>query len=196
MRQRGQPRGQWWQLFCARDERQVCGWRDTRCDRLCICCCCVMHPWGAAVAAAVAAAAVGCITNQQPGSTLRTFKPPRLPQGQAGRCGGRSCSEGRRNARGACCACCATLHQAADGCIQKQSAYGCHPPGLLCVPNADGMHPHTSPTRPTGCAQIFRRMHAAFVDAVSNPFYQQGAPLASPRFDASIRTIATSLGAS
>ncbi|KAI7838528.1 hypothetical protein COHA_007671 [Chlorella ohadii] len=45
-------------------------------------------------------------------------------------------------------------------------------------------------------AQIFRRMHAAFVDAASNPFYQQGAPLASPRFDASIRTIATSLGAS
>ncbi|PRW39361.1 Trafficking particle complex subunit 2 [Chlorella sorokiniana] len=43
---------------------------------------------------------------------------------------------------------------------------------------------------------IFRRMHAAFVDAVSNPFYQQGAPLVSPRFDASIRTIATSLGAS
>lgn len=42
---------------------------------------------------------------------------------------------------------------------------------------------------------IFRRMHAAFVDAVSNPFYQQGAPLVSPRFDASIRTIATSLGA-
>ncbi|KAL4440534.1 hypothetical protein ABPG75_003535 [Micractinium tetrahymenae] len=42
---------------------------------------------------------------------------------------------------------------------------------------------------------IFRRMHAAFVDAVSNPFYAQGSPLTSPRFDASIRTIATSLGA-
>ena len=38
-------------------------------------------------------------------------------------------------------------------------------------------------------------MHAAYVDAVSNPFYQQGAPLASRRFDVSIRTIATSLGA-
>lgn len=43
--------------------------------------------------------------------------------------------------------------------------------------------------------QIFRRMHAAFADAVSNPFYAQGSPLTSPRFDASIRTIATSLGA-
>ncbi|KAL4419460.1 hypothetical protein ABPG77_003573 [Micractinium sp. CCAP 211/92] len=42
---------------------------------------------------------------------------------------------------------------------------------------------------------IFRRMHAAFADAVSNPFYAQGSPLTSPRFDASIRTIATSLGA-
>lgn len=50
------------------------------------------------------------------------------------------------------------------------------------------------PAPPT-LVQIFRRMHAAFVDAVSNPFYQQGAPLVSPRFDASIRTIATSLGA-
>lgn len=42
---------------------------------------------------------------------------------------------------------------------------------------------------------IFRRMHTAFVDAVSNPFYTHGSPLISPRFDASIRTIATSLGA-
>ena len=39
-------------------------------------------------------------------------------------------------------------------------------------------------------------MHAALVDALSNPFYQQGTPLTSPRFDASVRTIATALGAS
>ena len=58
--------------------------------------------------------------------------------------------------------------------------------------------PPTSPLplpSPLGSDQIFRRMHAAYVDAVSNPFYQQGAPLASRRFDVSIRTIATSLGA-
>ncbi|KAI3431327.1 hypothetical protein D9Q98_004385 [Chlorella vulgaris] len=42
---------------------------------------------------------------------------------------------------------------------------------------------------------IFRRMHTAFADAVSNPFYVLGTPLVSPRFDASVRTIATSLGA-
>lgn len=59
-----------------------------------------------------------------------------------------------------------------------------------------GLVPTLSPAPPLQPVQIFRRMHAAFVDAVSNPFYQQGAPLVSPRFDASIRTIATSLGAS
>lgn len=51
------------------------------------------------------------------------------------------------------------------------------------------------PPSPPPSIQIFRRMHAAFVDAVSNPFYSPGAPLASPRFDASIRAIAQSLGA-
>ena len=58
-----------------------------------------------------------------------------------------------------------------------------------CLSSAPQQRP--SPLR----LQIFRRMHAAFVDAVSNPFYVIGTPLASPRFDASIRTIATSLGA-
>ena len=52
-----------------------------------------------------------------------------------------------------------------------------------------------SPRPPPALLQIFRRMHAAYLDAVSNPFYQCGTPLASPRFDASIRTIVTSLGA-
>lgn len=60
--------------------------------------------------------------------------------------------------------------------------------------DSDVCHDHHTLRHPE--KQIFRRMHAAFVDAASNPFYQQGAPLASPRFDASIRTIATSLGAS
>lgn len=56
-------------------------------------------------------------------------------------------------------------------------------------------HPRAAPACTCLCLQIFRRMLAAYVDAVSNPFYTVGTPLASPRFDASIRTIATSLGA-
>lgn len=62
------------------------------------------------------------------------------------------------------------------------------------VPNSSYAYPHRS-ARPHPPLQIFRRMHTAFVDAVCNPFYAQGSPLTSPRFDASIRTIATSLGA-
>ncbi|GAB4813951.1 hypothetical protein N2152v2_000997 [Parachlorella kessleri] len=42
---------------------------------------------------------------------------------------------------------------------------------------------------------IFRRFHTAFIDAVSNPFYTPNTAMTSKRFDASIRTIATSLGA-
>jgi len=41
---------------------------------------------------------------------------------------------------------------------------------------------------------VFKRFHAAYVEAVSNPFYTTGMPVSSKRFDASIRTIATSLG--
>lgn len=60
---------------------------------------------------------------------------------------------------------------------------------------ADGHPRFASRTRLPAPPQLFRRMHAAYVDAVCNPFYSAGAPLASPAFDASIRTIATGLGA-
>lgn len=43
---------------------------------------------------------------------------------------------------------------------------------------------------------VFKRFHTAYVDAVSNPFYTTSSPMTSPRFDASVRTIVTSLGAS
>lgn len=61
----------------------------------------------------------------------------------------------------------------------------------MYAPSATPPHARLHPARP----QIFRRMHTAFADAVSNPFYVLGTPLVSPRFDASVRTIATSLGA-
>lgn len=40
---------------------------------------------------------------------------------------------------------------------------------------------------------IFRRFHAAFVDAVSNPFYTVNMPITSPGFDASVQTIMTTV---
>lgn len=40
---------------------------------------------------------------------------------------------------------------------------------------------------------IFKRFHAAFIDAVSNPFYTLNTPIISPSFDASIRTIMTTV---
>ncbi|KAA6425110.1 MAG: trafficking particle complex subunit 2 -like [Trebouxia sp. A1-2] len=43
---------------------------------------------------------------------------------------------------------------------------------------------------------IFKRFHTAYVDAVSNPFYTTSTSVTSKRFDASVRTLVTSLGAS
>lgn len=43
---------------------------------------------------------------------------------------------------------------------------------------------------------LFKRFHSAYVDAVSNPFYTTSTPVASKRFDASVRTMVTSLGIS
>ena len=37
-------------------------------------------------------------------------------------------------------------------------------------------------------AQVFRRLHAAYVDAVSNPFYTIGQPITSRRFNDSVKT--------
>jgi len=36
---------------------------------------------------------------------------------------------------------------------------------------------------------VFRRFHAAYVDAVSNPFYDVGSPVSSGQFAASVRAI-------
>lgn len=41
---------------------------------------------------------------------------------------------------------------------------------------------------------MFKRFHTAYVDAVSNPFYTTSAAVTSKRFDASVRTMVTSLG--
>jgi len=38
---------------------------------------------------------------------------------------------------------------------------------------------------------VFKRFHAAYVDAVSNPFYNIGSPISSSRFAASVRGIVT-----
>ncbi|KAL3139448.1 hypothetical protein ABBQ38_003778 [Trebouxia sp. C0009 RCD-2024] len=43
---------------------------------------------------------------------------------------------------------------------------------------------------------VFKRFHTAYVDAVSNPFYTTSTPVVSKRFDASVRTMVTSLGTS
>jgi trafficking protein particle complex subunit 2 len=40
-----------------------------------------------------------------------------------------------------------------------------------------------APLREEPVAAALSRLHAAYVDAVSNPFYTAGAPLASPRFE-------------
>lgn len=40
---------------------------------------------------------------------------------------------------------------------------------------------------------IFRRFHAAYVDAVSNPFYTINTAIPSKSFDASVRTIITTV---
>ncbi|CAK0783312.1 hypothetical protein CVIRNUC_006511 [Coccomyxa viridis] len=40
---------------------------------------------------------------------------------------------------------------------------------------------------------IFRRFHAAFIDAISNPFYTVNMPITSPGFDASVKTIMTTV---
>lgn len=40
---------------------------------------------------------------------------------------------------------------------------------------------------------IFRRFHATYVDAASNPFYTINTALTSKSFDASVRTIATAI---
>ncbi|KAK9832604.1 hypothetical protein WJX81_002897 [Elliptochloris bilobata] len=40
---------------------------------------------------------------------------------------------------------------------------------------------------------IFKRFHAAYVDAVCNPFYSVNTPLTSSSFDASVRTIIMTL---
>ena len=55
--------------------------------------------------------------------------------------------------------------------------------------------PPPSAARDDELRGIFRRLHAAYADALSNPFYAPGAPLASPRFDASARALCSSLGA-
>ena len=36
--------------------------------------------------------------------------------------------------------------------------------------------------------QVFRRLHAAYVDAVSNPFYTIGQPITSRRFNDGVKT--------
>jgi len=36
--------------------------------------------------------------------------------------------------------------------------------------------------------QVFRRLHAAYVDAVSNPFYTIGQPITSRGFNDSVKT--------
>ncbi|DBA89261.1 TPA: hypothetical protein ACH3X1_016402 [Trebouxia sp. C0004] len=43
---------------------------------------------------------------------------------------------------------------------------------------------------------MFKRFHTAYVDAVSNPFYSTSTLVTSKSFDASVRTMVTSLGAS
>lgn len=40
---------------------------------------------------------------------------------------------------------------------------------------------------------MFKRFHTAYVDAVSNPFYTTSTPVTSKQFDASVRTIVTSI---
>ncbi|KAK9799812.1 hypothetical protein WJX73_002139 [Symbiochloris irregularis] len=40
---------------------------------------------------------------------------------------------------------------------------------------------------------LFKRFHAAFIDVVSNPFYEIGQPITSTSFDASVRTIVTTV---
>jgi hypothetical protein len=39
--------------------------------------------------------------------------------------------------------------------------------------------------------EAFRRLHAAYVDAISNPFHVQGHALMSPGFEANVRGIIT-----
>ena len=36
--------------------------------------------------------------------------------------------------------------------------------------------------------QVFKRLHAAYVDAVSNPFYTISQPITSRRFNDSVKT--------
>lgn len=40
---------------------------------------------------------------------------------------------------------------------------------------------------------IFKRFHAAYVDAISNPFYDANTAIHSQAFDASVRTIVTTI---
>lgn len=44
------------------------------------------------------------------------------------------------------------------------------------------------PERLARPVQVFRRLHAAYIDAVSNPFYTVGQPITSRQFYDSVRT--------
>lgn len=37
--------------------------------------------------------------------------------------------------------------------------------------------------------QVFKRFHAAYVDAVSNPFYDVGGPITSAKFAVSVKAL-------